>query len=81
METGKIFGFRFTKWKLEILRFPFCKAEIFFGLRDVNRKISGFHLYRNSPGIPVNATNFRIIPFPKWKFFSGKMENPNFNTT
>jgi len=26
------------------------------------------------PGIPVYATNFRIIPFPKWIFFSGKME-------
>ena len=25
-------------------------------------------------GIPVYATNFRIIPFQKWKFFSGKME-------
>ena len=46
----------------------------FSGLRDVNRKISGFHIYRNYPGIPVYATNFWIIPFPKWKFFSGKME-------
>ena len=46
----------------------------FSGLRDVNRKIYNFHLYRNYPGIPVYATNFRIIPFPKWKFFSGKME-------
>ena len=35
---------------------------------------SGFHLIRKYPGIPVYATNFRIIPFPKWKFFSGKME-------
>ena len=39
---------------------------------------SGFHLYRNYPGIPVYATNFRIIPFPKWKFFSGKMETLTF---
>ena len=46
----------------------------FYGLRDVNRKNSGFHLIRNYPGIPVYATNFRIIPFPKWKYFSGKME-------
>ena len=37
-------------------------------------KIFGFHLYRNYRGIPVYATNFRIIPFPKWNFFSGKME-------
>ena len=46
----------------------------FYGLRNVNRKHSGFHLIQNYPGIPVYATNFRIIPFPKWKFFSGKME-------
>jgi len=25
-------------------------------------------------GIPVYATNFQIIPFPEWKFCSGKME-------
>ena len=44
------------------------------GLHHVNRKHSGFHLIRNYPRIPLYATNFRIIPFPKWKFCSGKME-------
>ena len=48
------------------------ETENFSGLRDVNRKISCFLLYRNYPGIPVYATNFRIIPFPKWKFFPEK---------
>ena len=39
------------------------------------RKHSGFHLIRKYPGIPVYATNFWIIPFPKWNiFFFGKME-------
>jgi len=35
----------------------------------------------NYPGIPVYATNFRIIPFPKWKFFSGKNGNPIYKST
>ena len=35
------------------------------GLCNVIRKQSGFHLIRNYPGMPVYATNFRIIPFPK----------------
>ena len=57
----KISGLRNGNWKIS-------------GLRNVNQKISGFHLIRNYPGIPVDATNFWIIPFPKWKFFSRKME-------
>jgi len=64
METGNFSGLRNENWK-------------FYGFHSVKRKISGFHLYRNYPGIPVYATNFRIIPFPKWKFFSGKMETLN----
>ena len=42
------------------------------GLRNGNWKFYGFHLIWNYPGIPVYATNFRIIPFPKWKFFPEK---------
>ena len=61
METGNFSGLRNGNWK-------------FYGFHSVKRKFSGFHIYRNYPGIPVYATNFRIIPFPKWKFFSGKME-------
>ena len=59
-----------------VLKFPVYEMETgkISGLRNVNPKHSGFHLIRNYPRIPVYATNFRIIPFPKWKFFSGKME-------
>ena len=69
METGNFSGLQNGNWKF--YSFHFVKRKC---LRHINRKISGFHLYRNYPGIPVYATNFRIIPFPKWKFFSGKME-------
>ena len=64
-----------------VLKFPVYKMEtgnfmvyIIFGLHHVNLKHSCFHLIRNYPGIPVYATNFQSIPFPKWKFWSGKME-------
>jgi len=43
-------------------------------LRHVNREHSSFHLIRNYLRILVYGTNFRIIPFPKWKFCSAKME-------
>ena len=53
-----------------------------YGLRtEMIRKFFPFPLWKRfrKIGIPerfflVYATNFRIIPFPKWKFFSGKME-------
>ena len=51
--------------------FPLRKKS---GLRNVNRKNSGFHFIRTFPGIPLYGTNFRIIPFPKWNFCAGIME-------
>ena len=34
-------------------------------LNNVSRKHFGFHLIWNYPRIPLNGTNFQIIPFPK----------------
>ena len=45
--------------------------------RTVNRKHSGFHLIQNYPGIPVYATNFRIIPFFFMEIFFPKNGNPS----
>ena len=46
----------------------------FWNILYLNRKYFAFHFIRNCPGIPLYGTNFRIIPFPKWIFFSGIME-------
>ena len=53
-----------------VLKFPVYEME------TANFTVYGFHLIRNYPGISVYATNFRIIPFPKWKFFFRKNGNP-----
>ena len=71
----------YINWKN--FRFHFCKPEFYgfhsvtgkiSGLCHVNRKHSVFHFIRNHPGIPVFATNLRIIPFPTWFFSPSKME-------
>ena len=64
-----------------VLKFPVYEMETgnftVSVLRHVKRQHSDFHLIRNYPEIPVYAANFRIIPFPKLKFCSGKMETLN----
>ena len=80
--------FQFTEWKLEFFRVTGWNLVFFSGLRNKNlnfsetfrnsgtgfRKNSGFHFIRKCPGIPLYGTNFRIIPFPKWNFYSGIIE-------
>ena len=81
METVKISGlrngnrknFQFTEWKPE--KFPVYGMETgkISSLRNGNRKNFWFTEWKREK-FPVYATNFRIISFPQWKFFSGKME-------
>ena len=67
METGNRKFFRFTKWKLEILRFPFRKTEIFrfpyipelsrnSGLRNKfpDHSISKMEIFFRKNGNPTN---------------------------
>ena len=85
-EPGNYSSLRNGNWNFSGLR---DETRIFFsGLRNKNlnfsetfrnsgtgfRKNSGFHFIRKCPGIPLYGTNFRIIPFPKWNFYSGIME-------
>ena len=64
-------GYTIWNWKFYGLCYVNRKNS---GLCHVSRKHSSIHLIQNYPRIPLYATNFRIIPFPKWKFCSEIME-------
>ena len=55
-------------------QFPFQLTGKNSSLGKVNRKNFAFHFIQKLPRIPHYGTNFQIIPFPKWKFYSGIME-------